>query len=128
METRLPPIGISRALVPAPHHERLVRSRLWAKIKRTLGRAPFLDRALAAFFAALDASTPAAAKATLFAALAYFIMPADLIPDFIAGVGFTDDAAVLLVALRAIAPHITPEHLDKARQSLARLAEASRAG
>ncbi|MFZ1414858.1 MAG: YkvA family protein [Defluviicoccus sp.] len=123
METRLPPIDISRALVPAPGHERLVHSRLWAKVKRTLGRAPFLDRALAAFFAAVDANTPSAAKATLFAALAYFILPVDLVPDFIAGIGFSDDAAVLLLALQAIAPHIMPEHLDKARQALANLAE-----
>lgn len=123
MDQRLPPIEISRALVPAPGHERLVRRRIWAKVKRTLGRVPFLDRALAAFYAAIDASTPAAAKATLFAALAYFIVPADLIPDFIAGIGFTDDAAVLLLALRTIAPHITPEHLDQARQALAELAE-----
>lgn len=123
MERRLPPIDISRALVPAPDHERLVRSRLWAKVKRTLGRVPFLDRALAAFFAAIDTNTPAAAKATLFAALAYFILPADFIPDFIAGIGFSDDAAVLLLALQAIAPHITAEHLDKARKALANLAE-----
>lgn len=123
MQPRLPPIDISRALVPLPGHERLVRRRFWAKVKRTLGRVPFLDRALAAFFAALDAKTPAAAKATLFAALAYFIMPADLVPDFIAGVGFTDDAAVLFLALQAIAPHITPEHLEQARAALAKLAE-----
>ena len=124
MEPRLPPIEISRALVPARGHERLVRRRFWAKVKRTLGRVPFLDRALAAFFAAVDAKTPTAAKATLFAALAYFIMPADLIPDFIAGIGFTDDAAVLLLALQAIAPHITADHLDQAREALARLAQA----
>ncbi|MCZ6773355.1 MAG: DUF1232 domain-containing protein, partial [Proteobacteria bacterium] len=51
-------------------------------------------------------------------ALAYFIMPADVIPDFIAGLGYTDDAAVLIAALKAIRDHLRPEHRDKARKFL----------
>ena len=51
-------------------------------------------------------------------ALAYFIMPADVIPDFIAGLGYTDDAAVLIAAIKAIRDHLRPEHRDKARKFL----------
>ncbi len=114
------PIDVSYALVPVVGQERLVRRRFWDKVRRTLGRVPFLDRAVAAYFAALDPATPRHAKATLFAALAYFVMPADLIPDFIAGLGFTDDGAVLVMALQALAPYVGDRHLERARAALAR--------
>ncbi len=42
------------------------------------------------------------------AALAYFVLPIDVIPDFIAGFGFTDDAAVLYAAIRSVASSIRP--------------------
>jgi uncharacterized membrane protein YkvA (DUF1232 family) len=58
----------------------------------------------------------------LFGALAYFIMPIDLIPDVIAWVGFTDDAAVLYAALRTIAPHIKDSHRQQAKVAIDRLA------
>lgn len=32
----------------------------------------------------------------------YFVMPVDLIPDFIAGLGFTDDAVLLAWTLKAV--------------------------
>jgi uncharacterized membrane protein YkvA (DUF1232 family) len=57
-------------------------------------------------------------KAVLFAALAYFVMPFDLIPDFVAGFGFTDDAAVLALALSLVAGNITDEHRRRARAAL----------
>jgi uncharacterized membrane protein YkvA (DUF1232 family) len=42
----------------------------------------------------------------------------DVIPDFIAGLGFTDDASVLTAALAAVARHLRPEHKEKARAIL----------
>jgi uncharacterized membrane protein YkvA (DUF1232 family) len=51
-------------------------------------------------------------------ALAYFVIPTDLIPDFIASLGYTDDAVVFYAALRTIAPHIKDHHRDKARRTL----------
>lgn len=111
--------ALSRALVPAPQHERIVRRGFWRKVRRTLAKVPFLDRAIAAYFAAIDPATPAQAKAILFAALAYFVLPIDLVPDVLASIGFTDDLAVLLLALQAIAPHITEEHRTRAQATLA---------
>nr|WP_281427646.1 DUF1232 domain-containing protein [Mesobacillus maritimus] len=35
-------------------------------------------------------------------AILYFVMPADAIPDVIAGLGFTDDAAVIGFTLRQV--------------------------
>lgn len=108
----------SRALVPVPAQERLVKDRFWHKVKKTLGKVPFLDQAVAAYYAANDPATPRAAKAVLMAALAYFIVPADIIPDILAGVGFTDDATVLMLAIQTLAPHIKDNHVKAARQFL----------
>jgi uncharacterized membrane protein YkvA (DUF1232 family) len=110
---------LSRALVPAPGDEPYVRRRFWQKVRKTLGRVPFIEQAIAAYYAAIDPSTPRYAKAILMAALAYFIMPVDMIPDIVAAVGFTDDAAVLIMAVRTLAQHIKPEHVQRARAFLA---------
>lgn len=100
-------------------HERLVRRRFWRKVRHTLGRVPFLESAVAGFFCATDPATPARTKAVLLGALAYFILPADTIPDVVAGLGFTDDATVLLAAIQAVRPHLKPEHHARARAILA---------
>ena len=51
-------------------------------------------------------------------ALAYFIVPIDVIPDFIPGLGFTDDAAILAAAISAVRSALRPEHFDAARAFL----------
>ena len=103
---------------------RYVRRHFWKKVRRTLGLVPFLEDAIAAWFCALDPRTPARVRAVLLGALAWFIMPADLIPDFIAGLGFTDDASVLLAAMTMVSPHITGRHRARARRALAREEES----
>ena len=90
----------------------------WTKVRRTLGRVPFVEEAVAAYFCATDRDTPLQVKAILMGALAYFVIPTDMIPDFIAVLGFTDDAAVFYAALRMVAPHIKEPHRDRARGAL----------
>lgn len=102
-------------------NEARVKRDFWAKLKRFAGRVPFAEDLVAAYYCAMDAKTPARAKAVLLAALAYFILPTDLIPDFIAGFGFSDDAAVLMAALATIRAHLTDAHRAAARQALDRL-------
>ena len=68
---------------------------------------PFTEDAVAAFYCATDSATPLPIRATLFGALAYFVLPFDAIPDFILGLGYTDDAAVLVAAFTAARMHIT---------------------
>lgn len=99
-------------------NERYVRRRFWDKVRATLGRVPFLDQALAAFFCATDSRTPVQAKAVLFAALVYFIMPADALPDWLLLAGFTDDAAVLMAAIQAVRANLREEHIERARAAL----------
>ncbi len=90
----------------------------WTKVRRTLGRVPFVEEAVAAYFCATDRNTPLQVKAILMGALAYFVVPTDMIPDFIAAFGFTDDAAVFYAAFRMVAPHIQDRHRDRAREAL----------
>lgn len=103
------------------HDQKAVEAGFWKKLRRVASKLPFLDELLAAYYCAIDPATPLRVKAVLFGALAYFVMPVDLIPDFIAWFGFTDDAAVLFTAIRSVAGSIKPEHRDQARASLTRL-------
>ena len=102
-------------VVKLAEDEGVVEKGIWRKVRETLGKVPFTEDAVAGYYCAIDRATPLSAKAIMMGALAYFIMPADVIPDFIAGLGYTDDAAVLIAALKAISNHLRPEHRDKAR-------------
>ena len=114
-----------KALVPSVQkvNEQRVSRGFWPKITRTAARIPFADQALAAWFAARDPQTPMAAKGMIFAGLAYFVMPVDAIPDIFAGIGFTDDAAVIAAVLATLGAHLKPRHHDQAAQALKRLRE-----
>lgn len=102
----------------AAREEQGVRDRFWESLKRVGRNLPFAEDLVAAFYCATDRDTDVKVKATLFGALAYFILPFDLAPDLMPIIGFTDDAAVLAVALRTVAGAIRPEHRDKARDAL----------
>lgn len=99
--------------------ESLVRREFWRTVKRAARYVPFMDEVVAAYYCALDRKTPLRAKGIILAALAYFVMPIDAIPDVVLGIGFTDDIAVLTAAISAIAAHITPAHRQAARAALA---------
>ncbi len=102
--------------------EARVRRGFWPKLRRVLGRLPFAEDLLAAYYCATDAETPTYVKAVLMGAVAYFVLPIDLLPDFIAVLGFTDDATVLFAALKAVERHLTEAHRDRARTKLRALA------
>lgn len=103
--------------------QKAVEAGFWKKVARLASKLPFLDELLAAYYCAMDPATPLHVKAILFGALAYFIMPFDLIPDFIAWFGYTDDATVLFAAIRSVSGSIKPGHREQARASLDRLAQ-----
>src|SRR4051794_38698431 len=98
-----------------PHNEEIVRERFAAKAKRYLRQLPLAHETVAMYFCLLDGRTPIWVKATVAAALAYFIMPLDAMPDLLPIVGLSDDASVIAAALTAVAAHITAEHRNKAR-------------
>lgn len=98
--------------------EKSVRSDFWSKFRRAVGRIDFAREAVAAWYCATDPKTPLQVKAILIGALAYFIVPADVIPDVIAGLGFTDDAAVFWAAWKAVGSHIQDSHRSRAAEAL----------
>lgn len=97
----------------------------WQKLKATCRKIPFIDDLTAVYYCAMDPTTPLQVKAILFGALAYFVLPFDLVPDFVALLGFADDAAVLYAAVRAVLPHIKPTHRARAKEALDRLLQSS---
>lgn len=105
--------------LPAPDiQKRLVERDFWRKLLKLVGQAPFAEDLAAAWFCAVDPATPARVKALLIGALAYFVLPFDAIPDFIAGFGFTDDAAVLAMAIRLVSGNMKDRHYEQARAAL----------
>ena len=113
-------ISVEEVLLPVPYskikqREKNVREEFWSKFTSFAINLPFAEEVAAGFFCATDNNTPLKVRGTLLAALAYFILPLDLIPDILAIVGFTDDIAVLTAALAMVSKHITDEHRIKAR-------------
>jgi uncharacterized membrane protein YkvA (DUF1232 family) len=105
---------------PDPRDEARVKRSFWDKVRRVGGNLPFAEDLLAAYYCAFDQTTPLQVKAALIGALAYFVLPFDAIPDMLPFLGFGDDAAVLVTALRMVATHMKPEHREAARRALAR--------
>lgn len=117
----LGPVAGHLALVPvadASANEARVRAGFWPKLKRVIARVPFVEELLVAYYCAIDPLTPPRVKGLLYAGLAYFVLPFDLLPDAIAGLGFTDDAAVLTAIIAAVSSHILPRHRERARVAL----------
>jgi uncharacterized membrane protein YkvA (DUF1232 family) len=96
-----------------------VKRDFWPTLRRVARSVPFAEDAVAAYYCAFDRETPFHVRATLIAALAYFILPFDAVPDFIPVAGFVDDASVLAAALASIRMHMTDKHRDAARRALA---------
>jgi uncharacterized membrane protein YkvA (DUF1232 family) len=109
-----------RAALPAviARNQNTVERGFWKKLLKVAGRIPFTEELAAAYFCATDPATPTRVKGVLFAALAYFVIPTDAIPDFVAGLGFTDDAAVLALAISMVSRHMQPPHRSRARTAL----------
>ena len=102
----------------APPSEGEVREKFWRTAKRAARHVPFMEEVVAAYYCALDKQTPLRAKGILLAALGYFILPVDTIPDVILGLGFTDDIAVLTAAITAVRAHMTAAHRLAAKEAL----------
>jgi len=101
--------------------EKRVRSSFFDTVRRAIRHIPFMEDVVASYYCALDPETPSATRGILIAALAYFVLPTDFVPDILFGLGFTDDIAVLLAAFQAVQHNIRPEHYERARETLADL-------
>ncbi|SOE16867.1 uncharacterized membrane protein YkvA [Hoeflea halophila] len=102
--------------------EASVRAGFWRTFGKAAKQIPFTEDVVAAYYCALDPQTPGKAKAVLLGALAYFILPTDAVPDFLALVGFSDDIAVLTLAIATVRSNLTEAHRIAARKSIEKLA------
>jgi uncharacterized membrane protein YkvA (DUF1232 family) len=73
-----------------------------------------IEKVLILYFCLIDPDTPGWAKTVILAALGYFIMPLDAIPDFTPVIGYADDLGLVAAALATVAVNIKPEHREKA--------------
>lgn len=96
----------------------IVEQGLWAKLLRLAGRIPFVEDLAAAYFCVVDPTTPGRVRGILIAALAWFVVPASVMPEFIVVLGFTDDVAVVAIAARMVRRHIRERHYRLAREAL----------
>lgn len=97
-------------------HRNFSETAFWSKLKRYARAAgrQVTESALQLYYALMDGDTPRWAKAVIGGTLVYFVVPVDLIPDFIPG-GYADDLGVLASAMSAVVKSIKPEHTAKAR-------------
>ncbi|MEM8687287.1 MAG: YkvA family protein [Pseudomonadota bacterium] len=102
-------------------NQKSVDEGFWGKMGRYAAHVPFAKDALALYYCARDPQTPMHAKGILLAALAYFILPTDAMPDLLPVLGFTDDAAVVALAIAKIRQHLKPEHNEQAEAKLEEL-------
>jgi uncharacterized membrane protein YkvA (DUF1232 family) len=77
--------------------------------------------ALVLFYVLADEKVSMKNKLIIMGALGYFILPTDLVADFIPVFGFSDDAAFLSFALMSVSHAITPEIKEKAKNKLKEL-------
>ena len=121
-------VKIGEILLPGDEAEQerqrdRVKKRFWPVLKRAVRQIPFSRDLIASYYCALDPRTPLRVRGTLLGALAYFVMPFDVVPDFLAVVGFTDDIAVLTAAFAAVRGHVRGDHYVAADKALAEEAD-----
>lgn len=104
----------------AKYRKQYSEASFWDKMKRVAKSAGMkvVYPALLLQYMLKSNDVPLKAKLILSAALGYFILPIDFIPDFAPLLGFTDDLGVLLLIIRQMAVHITPEIRKNAREHL----------
>ncbi len=91
--------------------------RLIEKLKRNALRlgAEVVIQILSLYYLVVENHAPLKIRLLVMAALGYFILPTDLISDFIPALGFTDDLAFLTYASTQATKYITPEIKQKAQ-------------
>ncbi len=92
----------------------------WSRALRFLRFAgkQLMHKALLLHYAAQNPRTPKWAKTAIYGALAYFLLPLDLVPDLLPVVGYTDDLWVLAAALATVTLYINDDVRAQAAQRL----------
>ena len=95
-------------------------SECWEKIQKVARRAgvKLTYAALLLYYVLRSPATPREDRLKILGALGYFILPLDIIPDYIPVLGFSDDLAALTWALYSVSKNITPEVKIQAQEQL----------
>lgn len=98
-------------------------SRFFTKLRRVAGLLgqKVLYSLLILYYMLFDKSIPLKVRGIFMGTIGYFILPTDLIADFLPLIGFTDDIALISFVIANAIEYITPEIKEKARLSSGRL-------
>ena len=94
--------------------DKLTRATRWAGAK-------IIYAVLLLYYVLRSEAVSLADKSKIYGALGYFILPTDMVLDFIPMVGYSDDMAALMWAIHAIKKNLTPEIRTQARTKLSEL-------
>ncbi len=95
-----------------------VRAKFWKTLRKAASQFPQSQEIIASYYCALDPKTPGKVRGILLAALAYFILPIDMVPDFLPMIGYSDDMAVFTAAIAMVQSNITDGHRQAAKNAL----------
>ncbi len=108
-----PPIPIPRS-----YDRQRVEENFWPKLKRLAASVPGVSDLLALYLYMNSELAPVQHKLSVLATLAYFIMPLDLIPDFLGVPGYADDLWVAMGLIRFIGSDVMRPYRQYARKWL----------
>ena len=122
-EVVIPEVVSSDEKLDAKYAKNYSEEGFWDKITSVIKKAgaEIVYKALQLFYATQNPACPVAIKATIYAALGYFILPLDIIPDVIPGVGFTDDLMAIGAALAMAHLYIDDGVIQRARSKMSDL-------
>lgn len=100
-------------------------SQLFVKLGKVAGllSQKVLFSVLVLYYLLSDKSVPLKVRSVFVGALGYFILPTDLVADFLPLIGFTDDIALISFIIAKATEYITPEIKQKARITSCKLTD-----
>lgn len=100
--------------------KKLNKEKFWAKVSRFAKKAGanVIYAALILYYTFQKPELPKKTKTTILGAITYFILPIDFIPDFLVGLGFTDDLMALGYAISQVIAHIDDSVKAQAKEKL----------
>lgn len=103
-----------------PYRKHYNEDSFWKKLAKVAGKAgeKLVYLALILYYELMDPNISMKDKGIIIGALGYFILPLDLLPDFIPAVGFADDLSAVIAAYKTIKNNITPEVEENAKRKL----------
>ena len=90
------------------------KERFFATVKKMKMHVALIKKALVLYYCMRDQETPKYVKVILLGALGYFILPIDIFPDSLPGIGTLDDLVIITAAYKFANRYIKPIHVEKA--------------